>query len=69
MQTVRCKSGESWLDETLEEVRRRNKGLGQEEPDTNLGLANVEVLVAVVDDVVLRSARPDETQTLKQTKK
>lgn len=34
---------------------------------TNLRLSNMEVLVAVVDDVVLWTARPDETQTLKQT--
>lgn len=44
-------------DETSAAGRRHNT--------TNLGLANVEVLVAVVDDVALRSARPDETQTLK----
>lgn len=35
---------------------------------TNLSLTNMEVLIAVVDDVVLWAARSDETQTLKHTK-
>lgn len=34
----------------------------------NLSLTNVEVLVAVVDDVVLWAACSDEAQTLKQTR-
>lgn len=33
---------------------------------TNLGLTNMEVLIAVVDDAVLWAASSDETQTLEQ---
>ena len=36
---------------------------------TNLSLTNMEVLIAVVDDVVLRAACSDETQSLKKQNK
>lgn len=36
---------------------------------TNLSLTNMEVFIAVVDDVVLRAACSDETQSLKKQNK
>lgn len=52
-------------DRTL--VTRAEDQYEREGEAADLSLANMEVLVAAVDGAVLRSACPNETQTLKQT--